>query len=180
MDGENPLEKERMLEAVGVSEAEERAYATLLVRPGSSLAELARLLDMPRPQAQRNLEALQRKGLVSVSPEKVHRYLPAPPDLAVEALILKRQEEIQRARLAANRLVELARGARSRRESVDRLVEIVTGREAMFQRLEQMVRAARHEVISLERPPYLSNTYEEVDTESTGEMEAMRRPCAEE
>lgn len=149
---------ELVLAAIGIDDLEERAYAALLDHPGSSAAELARRLELPRPRTQRLLQALEVKGLASHSPERVRRYVPAPPDVAVEALIVKRQEELERARAAAVRLAKRARRAQSADDAGERLVEIITGRDAASERVAQLQRGAQHEVLSLDRPPYAAVT----------------------
>ena len=144
-----------MLEPIGISSPEERVYERLLERGSGTAAEIAADLDWPARKAQALLKALEAKGLATHSPERVPRFLPTPPDIAVEALVLKRQEEIQRARLAALRLSERAVETRRSRETETRVVEIVRGREAQGRVFEQMQRAAQDEVLSVERAPYV-------------------------
>ncbi|MET0231910.1 MAG: helix-turn-helix domain-containing protein [Rhodanobacteraceae bacterium] len=144
-----------MLEAIGISESEERVYERLLERGTGTAEEIARDLEEPVRRMRALLKAIELKGLATHSPERVPRYLPTPPDIAVEALVLRRQEEIQRARLAALHLHERAAQARKARGTDARVVEIVIGREAQGRVFEQMQRAAASEVLSIERAPYV-------------------------
>jgi sugar-specific transcriptional regulator TrmB len=155
---EEAASNSRLFDAIGISEQEEGAYATLLNHPNSSVTDLARLLELPRSQTQRVLQALEVKGLASHSPERVPRYMATPPDVAVEALIVKRQEELERARRSASQLAEKVRRTTIGREAGEQLVEIITGREAASERVTQLQRGAQHEVLSVDRPPYAAVT----------------------
>ncbi len=152
----------RLLEAVGVDGTEQRVYCALLRTPGATLPELARALNLQTRRLQRLLSQLESKGLVTHSPERVRRYLPAPPDLAVEALILRRQEELQRTRLVIPGLQEQMRAAARKTEREVQIVELVAG-QATAQPYQQMQRGAQFEMLCLVRPPFLVSTPNRVD-----------------
>ena len=144
-----------MLEPIGISEPEERVYEVLLERGSGTVDEIAKELGWSPRKVRPLLGALEMKGLATHSPERITRYLPTPADIAVEALVLKRQEEIQRARLAALRLQERATQTRRSRDAETRVVEIIIGREAQGRVFEQMQRTAQQEVLGVERAPYV-------------------------
>jgi sugar-specific transcriptional regulator TrmB len=144
-----------MLEPIGISEPEERVYVVLLERGSGRAEEIAVDLGWSRAKVRRLLEALEAKGLATHAPEPVKRYLPTPVDIAVEALVLKRQQEMQHARLAALRLQQHAERTRRSRTPEARVVEIIVSREAQGRVFEQMQRAAQEEVLSVERAPYV-------------------------
>lgn len=144
-----------VLEAVGIGAAEEGAYEALLERPGSTVAEMARATKMSRRQLIKLLGSLENKGLVSRSPTTVPRFSPVAPDGAVEVLILRRQEDLERARLGASKLLERYRAGIERTSTVE-LVEMVTGREALVQRYLQMRIGVTREWLALDKPPYLT------------------------
>jgi len=108
-----------VLAAVGVGADEERLYEILLSRPGATAPELTSRAAASRSTVQALLDGLELKGLVTHSPSRTRRYFPAPPDVAVEALILKQQEALQRVRVAAARLQDAraGRAATARRTS---------------------------------------------------------------
>ncbi|MEP7044331.1 MAG: helix-turn-helix domain-containing protein [Dokdonella sp.] len=143
------------LQAIGLAVEEEEAYRALLQRHGASAADIAAAFGWPSRKVQRVLSALELKGLATRSPERVPRYLPAPADIAIEALILKRQGELQRARLTASQLHEQSLRGGAARKSDQRIVELITGSEAQVRVYEQMQHAARHEFLGIERPPYV-------------------------
>lgn len=149
------------LRSVGLDEREESAYRALLDAPGSTLAALSRTLGAPPRVVRRTLESLEAMGLVSRAPGKAVRFVPAPPDVAIEGLVLHRREELEAARLVAAQLTERARAAAARTGAAD-LVEIVTGRDAVSERFMQIKRSAREEVLIFDRPPYAHDPRDDV------------------
>lgn len=87
----------RLLAAVGLSEAEERAYLVLLEHPMATVAEVADLLGKTPRWTSTLLAALEAKGMVTRSLDDEVRFEPAPPEAAVEALIARRQRELSQA-----------------------------------------------------------------------------------
>ncbi|MFN2467234.1 MAG: helix-turn-helix domain-containing protein [Gaiellaceae bacterium] len=162
-----------VLEAVGIPEAEERAYRELLARPGVTTAELAREIELPRAQLQRVLSSLEAKGLVSRSAETPQRLMAAAPDVALEVLILRKQEELERARLAAAELAtEFRKGLQS--TSPPTLVEVISGQKAVAQRAIQLQRTAKREIIGFDTPPYASDDRSAAEIE----LDLLRRGVA--
>lgn len=156
-----------LLEPVGVTGDEETVY-TLLVEGGPiPLAEIARVTAVSLEKARRILGALEEKGLVRRSANRPLRFLPAQPNLALEALILRRQEELQKVRLAAAALGERYQASVSPDSPLD-VVDVVTGRAAIGRQFEQLVRGATREVVVFSKPPY-------ADPSTGAEFEALRR-----
>ncbi|MGA9342613.1 MAG: helix-turn-helix domain-containing protein [Rhodanobacteraceae bacterium] len=152
----NPLSSKsgsgRPLEALGISEREERVYEALLDRPNVTLPELQRRLPLSARTLRQLIDALERKGLVTRTSGRMPRHMPASPDIAVEALVLQRQDELRRARAEIQRLQErVADSAGEQRQ----MIELVTTHEAECHVFEQMQQAAQSELIFLERPPIL-------------------------
>lgn len=144
-----------VLEAVGVGELEERVYQALLGRPGVAAVEAARASGLSTNRVRRALEVLEGLGLVGRSPGSVPRFTPTAPDMAVEVLILGKQEELERTRVAARGLAERLRSAREDTRSFE-LVEVVHGKEAFAQRYLQLLRGASKEVLAFDKPPYVA------------------------
>jgi DNA-binding CsgD family transcriptional regulator len=145
--------KPRPLEALGIGPAEESVYECLLDRPGATAPEVARALTLPTQKAQRLLGAIEAKGLATHSPERPRRYIPAAPDIAMEALILKREELLQNARARVQELKE--RAATHRQGEQEQIVELIVSREAQIQAFDQLRLGARREIACLTRPPLL-------------------------
>jgi sugar-specific transcriptional regulator TrmB len=144
-----------ILGAIGISADELVVYERLLRCDGATPAEIAAALGLGPGRVRRLLSMLEQKGLATHLPERVIRFLAAPPDIALEALIAKRQDELGRARAVAVRLREDVLENRSKRPAVERVVEVVTGQQAQARVFEQMQRSAQNEVLSVERPPYV-------------------------
>lgn len=141
----------RPFDILGIDEAEERVYRQLLAHPGASRSELGAQLAMPSRALQRLLDAIEAKGLATHSPERPRRYIPAAPDMAIQSLILKRQDDLQRARLAARELQEQVVARHP--AAPEHIVELIASSEAERLVYEQMHLGARQEIITLMRPP---------------------------
>ncbi len=150
---EVPVEGGRLFEAAGIAELDEMIYRLLLQRPGCSAAELAALCSVSSQRVRMALQSLQEKGLASRAASKESRFVPARPDVAIEVLVLRRQEELEHARLAAYKLLEDFHAAVERTNPVQ-LVEVIVGRAAMVQKFEQIQRRAEQEVQLFDKPPY--------------------------
>lgn len=151
MKAPRAIGERRSLQVLGIGEAEEALYRQLLAQPGASLRDLGAALQLGARKLQRLLESLELRGLATHSPEHPRRWHPAPPDLAIEALINQQQEDLQRARAAAQELNVLALARRT--EDPTRIVELIASSEAERLVFEQLHLGAQHEVITLMRPP---------------------------
>lgn len=141
-----------VLEPLGVAAAEEVIYRALLLAPNSSQAAIAQVAGVAKNALPKSLKRLEDQGLVSRIPGRPVRYVPTPPDMAVEVIARQRIDGIERARSGIAQLIEeFHRGAEGVPEDV---VQIVRGRAAVVQRFEQMQRNARDRVRILDRPPY--------------------------
>ncbi|WP_329004209.1 helix-turn-helix domain-containing protein [Kribbella sp. NBC_00709] len=142
------------LAVLGVSPLDEQLYRLLLKAPGSTLTELTTGTGIGTAQARLSVRRLLRCGLVSRRPGRPPRYVPAPPDVAVGALIAQQHDELQRARLTAESLLaDFHRGTRY--EHTSQVVELIGGRDAVNQRAVQLMRSAEEEVLILDKPPYV-------------------------
>jgi sugar-specific transcriptional regulator TrmB/DNA-binding CsgD family transcriptional regulator len=142
-----------MLEPVGLSAGEQAIYVALLDHSPATTAEIREL--SPGPGLRTALAALEAKGLVSRLSGRPVRYQPAPPEMALEALIRSREQDLQRIRLLAVSMAERFRAGRGP-DRPDEVVEVVTTAEATLQRWIQLQRGARHQVRSFDRPPYVN------------------------
>jgi len=153
---------ESALEPVGITSPEERIYRLLLSSPAASITDLAKAAGMSLRRARRLMASLELKGLASRVPGKTLRYLPAPPDIALEALIHSRQEQLERLRLSASELVDQFRN-HVHRDGSREMVEVVSGSEAVLQRFKQIEKTARSEVLVFNKPPYLHDGLNDVE-----------------
>jgi len=159
-----------MFEPAGLSDGEESVYLVLVRHGGSALDQLAERAGLTLPQTRRAVTALQRKGFVHHTPPPYERVVPVPPEVAVDQLVRRRQEELERVREAAHRLADEARN-RSTNRRTEELIEIVSGRAAVGRAFDRLQRTARQEMRVLVAPPYAVPTEvnrTQLDLEATG------------
>lgn len=143
-----------MLEALGLTHVEAQCYERLVKRPAATAAELGTAIETADPEVRAAVEELTRRGLVTASADDPPRLQPAPPDVAVEALVAIQREALSRAHLVANELTEVYRSSRGRRRDGRELIEVVEGPQAMTQCFRQLQLSARDDFVVLNRPPY--------------------------
>jgi sugar-specific transcriptional regulator TrmB/DNA-binding CsgD family transcriptional regulator len=143
----------QVLEAAGLTAAEESTYLTLVRQGSAPVPQLADRTELTAAQVSRALAGLHRKGLVHRTPAPHDKVVPVPPDLAVEQLIQRRMEELERTREAAHRLADEAQHRVANRSTED-LIEIVSGRAAVGRAFDRVQRTARREMRVLVAPPF--------------------------
>jgi sugar-specific transcriptional regulator TrmB len=141
-----------ILDSLGVSAEDEATYRSLLERPRSTLTELTGPTGRGQAALRRSLSRLTELGLVSLVPGRPTRFLAARPDVAVDGLVARRQEEFERSRAAARLLLtEVPVEGRHRPEDQ---VEIVVGQAAVAAQFRHLQHQAEDEMLVLDRPPY--------------------------
>ena len=140
------------LDSLGVTPAEQQLYEVLLRHPERTHGELAALTRLGETRLRGLLKSLADKGLLTRTAHRPARYSPAPPDIAVEVLALRRQQEIEQARLAG---VAFCNRMRHNSSAAESPVEVVRGRAALAERFRQLQQLARQELLILDKPPYV-------------------------
>jgi sugar-specific transcriptional regulator TrmB len=151
--------EDNALSAVGVDADDERIYRDLLRRPRATLPELAEHTGRTTVALRRAFSRLEALGLVSRMAGRPVRFLPIRPDVAVAALISRREEGLAQARVAA--LALLAETPRMENLAPEELVEVVQGQAAVVQRFAQLQQCATEELLVLDRPPYAQDPTEQ-------------------
>lgn len=169
---ESPRGATRGLVALGLSEAQAGAYEVLIDHPGATAGEVARALGLSRRSVEQIMSYLEHTGLAVRSAERTPRYSPMPPDVAIDALVTKRQEELQSVRALAVNLNERARKAAHADEREEQVVEILMHTKASSSLFGQIHEGARREVVVIEKPPYVMRAPLEGNPELVG---ALRR-----
>jgi sugar-specific transcriptional regulator TrmB/DNA-binding CsgD family transcriptional regulator len=146
-----------MLKSVGLGEAKEAVYLALVRQGGTSVAQLAERVGLTVAQVRRAVAALQREGFVHRTPPPHELVVPVPPEVAVEQLVQRHQEELERIREEADRLTAEAYNRPSNRRT-EELIEIVTGQDAVGWAFDRVQRAARQQMRLLVAPPYAAST----------------------
>ncbi|MEU8887677.1 helix-turn-helix domain-containing protein [Streptomyces sp. NPDC048442] len=137
-----------MLSAIGLDEAQEATYRTLVAVGAAEMSDLAHRLGSTEPETERALRRLERQGLAAQSTSGTERWVAAPPGVALGALLTQQRHELEQAELAAVLLAEEYR-AEASEPSVHDLVEIVTGASAVAHRFAQLQLGAVEEVCAL-------------------------------
>lgn len=145
---------ERLLEAVGIGETEETVYRHLLGSPGLTISQISQQLSASTREIRRLLSNLERAGLVSRSTGRSKGFVPSPPEAAIEVLVLDRQQDLERARLAAREMEASFRATGVMQAHPLDIVEVVVGRDAVDKRFIQLHKSAEHQVRVFDRPPY--------------------------
>jgi DNA-binding CsgD family transcriptional regulator len=144
---------------LGLDGAETVAYELLVDQPSATLADLAAGWRRPE-RLEAVLASIVDKGLASALPGLVTRYTANSPSMALQALLRDHEERLEAARRHLA-MLDAVYQARPAEPDVPTIVEVVTGRLAVRQRLAQIRRAVRTEVRCLDRPPYLDDDRDE-------------------
>ncbi len=142
-----------MLEALGVEAGVELVYRALVLRPAVTATQLADDVELPVDEVDTALATLVDTGLALHSGDGTHTA--APPAVALGALITDRRDGL---RLAEQALVSLAEEHRAAvaGQSIDALIEVVTGIDPIRHRYQQVQQAASSELRSFVTAPFVA------------------------
>ncbi|MFF4649141.1 helix-turn-helix domain-containing protein [Streptomyces sp. NPDC001380] len=159
-----------MLGFVGLDDREESAYRALVGVGAAAAPELARRLGAAEDEIAVALRRLERRGLAAPSPGRPERYVAAPPAVALGALLSQRRHELDQVELAVSALAREYRVGAADMAAHD-LMEVVTGREGVRHRFEQLQLGAREEVLAMVTARPMAVT----GRENTAEERAVER-----
>ncbi|MGF1432383.1 helix-turn-helix domain-containing protein [Kitasatospora sp. LaBMicrA B282] len=142
--------------ALGLSEADGQVYAALVAAPQSTAGELAERCGLTAQQSGKALSRLAQQGMATRAPVDRDRYLAVAPDVAIGTLIGHREAELRAARAEMHRLMDAFREA-SRFTDPARSVEVLTGGEAISQRLAHLQDTSVQQVRGFDCPPYVAD-----------------------
>ncbi|GLZ41864.1 LuxR family transcriptional regulator [Actinokineospora sp. NBRC 105648] len=158
-----------LLGPVGLSETDNAVYLALATTPRGTAQDVADSAELGLPAVRRALKTLTDAGLVTPLLARPMRYVLAPPELSIEALVARRQQELEGLRAAARELALRLHETPAAADS--RLVEIIEGRDAIQHRLAQIQLGAREQVMIVDAPPYLLGT----PVQNAQELVGLRR-----
>ncbi|MEU5941178.1 helix-turn-helix domain-containing protein [Micromonospora sp. NPDC047548] len=141
-----------MLESLGLSKVEEAVYLALLRTPRSTVPELAGQVGESLRSVRAATDQLEDLGFVGRLVGSHTRLVATRPDVAVNALVVRRTEEFSKVRRAAEQLAEEFPQEMLTRP--DQLLEIVTGQAAVEAHFVQLMHGVTKEMLVLDRPPY--------------------------
>lgn len=135
-----------LLAAVGLTALEERIYRDVVRWNGGTVDDIAARARVSTRRAREVVASLEAKGLLGRSSRPAGFYLATPPETALEILVLRRSEDLERVRLLAGRLKpEVA--PTSTKVAADQAVELIEGGEAVTSRHYQLMLSAREELM---------------------------------
>lgn len=161
-----------MLKAAGLTTGEETAYLMLVRRGSASLPQIARRLGLSESRARRIVAGLQGKGLVHQTPPPRERVVAVPPEIGVEQLVRRREQDLRQV-LASAQLLAAEATARAGARRTAELVEIVQGRASVRRAFERVQRVAAVQVRAFVTPPYATD-----DMLNTTELARLRAGVA--
>lgn len=143
-----------LLEPVGLGQIHSDLYLDLLAFPRSTIPAMAARLELPAGRVRKTLQYLLDAGLVSRLAGARHHYVAAPPEVAVDALVARRSQQLEQLRVHAHELAVVIRNQVQPGEASE-LIQLVEGSEAVGHHLARMQLGAREEVLIVDCPPYL-------------------------
>lgn len=143
-----------MLDALGIDTHVEAVYRTMLSHPNDGVAELAARLRCSEDRIRQGLEQLSALALVRPSYTEPIGFRAADPKVAMQRLLSQQQvalaahqAEVATTHAAAETLVAECKDLVLPRYGLDS--EFIEGPEAIRQRLAELGRAVRSEVMTL-------------------------------
>lgn len=148
-----------MLTALGISPSDERVYRLFLDHGDLTAQEMARTSGLTPGRVRGCVARLTAVGLLRrASPG---RYQAVSPKTALLPLLSRRRLEAEAAFSAARAEVDaIAETYRAGRLRADprNLVEVLSGRDVVMARVEELNKSADSHIWVLDRPPYLART----------------------
>ncbi|MET8241909.1 helix-turn-helix domain-containing protein [Streptomyces sp. NPDC005078] len=144
-----------MYGVLGLTARQTQVYEHLVERQTRHPHQVAEELSLEPDAVLEALQRLDELGLVAQDPEDSSLFSVIPPDLSLEALIRRKEGELQRMRLYTEGLADRYRIA-ARRDQGDEVVEVIRGSREIGTCVDQLVSQARNQLEVLSRPPYLN------------------------
>nr|WP_202452000.1 helix-turn-helix domain-containing protein [Streptomyces sp. SID4948] len=143
------------MQAAGITAAEEAVYRFLVTAESVPAEVVAERCALGADEVAAALTALVAKAMISPSDERPPRYRAHPPDVALLPQLNRRANALEQARSATADLLETYR-ATARRRDAGLLIEVITGAEALRQRLRQIQDGARDEMLWFCKAQYVA------------------------
>ncbi|WP_229864752.1 helix-turn-helix domain-containing protein [Streptomyces spinoverrucosus] len=140
---------------MGLTDAETDAYRALVVTVTASANDVSTATGLDAGTAQRLLAALEEKGLARPVEGAPGRFAANPPDVTLLPRLERHALDLFKARAVVVELMESYQRHAWTRDA-GQVIEIVTGAEALRQRLRQVQAGARHELLWFCKAQYLA------------------------
>ncbi|WP_030899699.1 helix-turn-helix domain-containing protein [Streptomyces sp. NRRL F-5126] len=160
-----------LLKPVGLGPVESDVYLHLLSHAHAAVPGIAGALGLTAPRVRTALSRLTSAGLANRLIGRPARYVAAPPEVALDSLVLHHHQVLDELRAQARELSLRAKVAAGTQPGD--LIEVLDGADAVLRTLTRLELGARHEVCIIDAPPYLSP-----GTLNTNELQALARGVA--
>jgi len=145
-----------MLEIVGLDAQAEQVYEVLLSIQSATVRDIVSATGLSTTTVRAALRLLEAYGLVSRTSRAPLIYQAIDPGIALDVLLHEREEQLRKARVHAQEMIDRYRQTIAGRNPVN-VVEVITGKATILQRLDQIQRSALHELRYFDKPPYHSD-----------------------
>jgi len=159
---------------LGLRPIEVLVYRQLLAVGPSPASALGAAAAVTETETGKALAALENYGLLSRSADVPPVYQAAPPDIALEPLILRRRASLEQIRTEAAELVRLFRRSHDGNDVHD-VVQLLSGPAAVAMHVARLQNSAVSEVMIADRPPYISPEGPSDQCMNSTEIEALAR-----
>lgn len=158
---------EHLLEPLGLSGADSDVYLHLLAHGQATAGSLGHALGRAPASVRASLARLTELGLCNSLAGRPVRHVLAPPEVALDSLVMRHHQQLDHLRACARDLIaRTPHGGSPHAE----LLEIIEGPQAVLRTIAELELGARQEVCIVDCPPYLG-----VATMNTHEVQALRR-----
>ncbi len=151
------------LEVVGISAFDERIYREVLACPGITVQELVMRSGESSGRIQASLGRLRAKGLISRLWGRSPRWTATNPGTAIRSLVRGMQSNLDRLTDTADQLEETFRTAGQDLEEGGQF-EVLAGPEEQARWYVRLQQEAKEEVLTFDRPPYVLDYHNPVQT----------------
>lgn len=160
-----------LLKPVGLGPVESDVYLHLLSHAHAGVPQIAQALGVGAPRVRTALGRLTAAGLANRMLGRPVRWVAAPPEVALDALVLHRHQELDELRVQARELSLRAKAGEG--AGPGDLIEVLDGADAVLRALSRLELGARSEVLIIDSPPYLTP-----GALNTNELQALARGVA--
>lgn len=186
-----------MLEELGIEPDDEELYECVLRLANPTVSELATRLRRPAADIRHGLATLEESGLVVRLSGTPKRWVAPPPDVAIGALIQRRERRLRSLQRLVRHYVNAYQRGEAAADASTHLVEALHGPEAIGARVEQLHAQAREQVCIFDKPPHAQaeagpaqhsalrrgvsyrTVYERTSLDVPGRLEEVRRGVEE-
>jgi sugar-specific transcriptional regulator TrmB len=160
------LGKAQTLIELGLTKYEANAYLALMRRDATAPADVARLAKVPRQRIYDVLATLVEKGLASHRPGPPARYAAVSPEFALERLLARRRDELERLETSSRAVIEALAPAfaegQKERSPLD-YIEVLRDKNAINERFGELQAGITKEILVFTKPPYATPAQENVE-----------------